>query len=175
MFWRCILPGRSLFIEELALLTGNVLPASDERWRELERLGLAERVSSPHGTAWKAGDETRCIHTLPAPVAEGVFLARRKGVRLTCLHEQASLSDCETVLSRISQCAERDRNILPLLELAVLFLLRWGRRNGSTAGSGRQVPESCLCGTGAQLQFHGTAQKNTAPFSSRLRPCPKKR
>ena len=35
------LAGRSLFIEELALLTGNVLPASDERWRELERLGLA--------------------------------------------------------------------------------------------------------------------------------------
>ena len=52
------LAERSLFIEELALLTGNVLPASDERWRELERLGLAERVSSPHGTAWKAGDET---------------------------------------------------------------------------------------------------------------------
>ena len=66
MFWRCILAERSLFIEELALLTGNVLPASDERWRELERLGLAERVSSPHGTAWKAGDENRCIHTAPS-------------------------------------------------------------------------------------------------------------
>ena len=32
------LAERSLFIEELALLTGNVLPASDERWRELELL-----------------------------------------------------------------------------------------------------------------------------------------
>ena len=167
------LAGRSLFIEELALLTGNVLPASDERWRELERLGLAERVSSPHGTAWKAGDETAAFIRSQLPLLKEFFRPDEKAYALTCLHEQASLSDCETVLSRISQCAERDRNILPLLELAVLFLLRWGRRNGSTAG--RQVPESCLCGTGAQLQFHGTAQKNTAPFSSRLRPCPKKR
>lgn len=52
---------------------------------------------------------------------------------LTCLHEQASLSDCETVLSRIGRCVEQDRSILPLLKLAVLFLLRWERRNGSTA------------------------------------------
>ena len=159
------LAERSLFIEELALLTGNVLPASDERWRELERLGLAERVSSPHGTAWKAGDETAAFIRSQLPLLKDFFRPDEKAYALICLHEQASLNDCETVLSRISQCAERDRNILPLLELAVLFLLRWGR----------QVPESCLCGTGAQLQFHGTAQKNTASFSSRLRPCPKKR
>ena len=128
------LAGRSLFIEELALLTGNVLPASDERWRELERLGLAERVSSPHGTAWKAGDETAAFIRSQLPLLKEFFRPDEKAYALTCLHEQASLSDCETVLSRISQCAERDRNILPLLELAVLFLLRWGRRNGSTAG-----------------------------------------
>ena len=128
------LAGRSLFIEELALLTGNVLPASDERWRELERLGLAERVSSPHGTAWLAGDETAAFIRSQLPLLKEFFRPDEKAYALTCLHEQASLSDCETVLSRISQCAERDRNILPLLELAVLFLLRWGRRNGSTAG-----------------------------------------
>ena len=128
------LAGRSLFIEELALLTGNVLPASDERWRELERLGLAERVSSPHGTAWKAGDETAAFIRSQLPLLKEFFRPDEKAYALTCLHEQASLSDCETVLSRISQCAERDRNILPLLELAVLFLLRGGRRNGSTAG-----------------------------------------
>ena len=128
------LAERSLFIEELALLTGNVLPASDERWRELERLGLAERVSSPHGTAWKAGDETAAFIRSQLPLLKDFFRPDEKAYALTCLHEQASLNDCETVLSRISQCAERDRNILPLLELAVLFLLRWGRRNGSTAG-----------------------------------------
>lgn len=128
------LAERSLFIEELALLTGNVLPASDERWRELERLGLAERVSSPHGTAWKAGDETAAFIRSQLPLLKDFFRPDEKAYALICLHEQASLNDCETVLSRISQCAERDRNILPLLELAVLFLLRWGRRNGSTAG-----------------------------------------
>ena len=67
------LAGRSLFIEELALLTGNVLPASDERWRELERLGLAERVSSPHGTAWKAGDETAAFIRSQLPLLKEFF------------------------------------------------------------------------------------------------------
>lgn len=75
------LAGRSLFIEELALLTGNVLPASDERWRELERLGLAERVSSPHGNRVE-GRAMKPLHSdAPASFAEGVFSARRKGVR----------------------------------------------------------------------------------------------
>ena len=67
------LAERSLFIEELALLTGNVLPASDERWRELERLGLAERVSSPHGTAWKAGDETAAFIRSQLPLLKDFF------------------------------------------------------------------------------------------------------
>ena len=128
------LAGRSLFIEELALLTGNVLPASDERWREMERLGLAVRVPSPHGTAWKAGKEAATFIRSQLPLLKEFFRPDEKAYALTCLHEQASLNDCETVLSRISQCAERDRNILPLLELAVLFLLRWGRSNGRTAG-----------------------------------------
>lgn len=67
------LAGRSLFIEELALLTGNVLPASDERWRELERLGLAERVSSPHGTAWKAGDVSITFYYIESKSISSVF------------------------------------------------------------------------------------------------------
>lgn len=128
------LAERPLFIEELALLTGNVLPATDEQWREMERLGLAERTPSPQGTAWKAGTETAAFIRSQLPLLRKFFQPDEKAYALTCLHEQATLNDCESVLSRISQCAERDRTILPLLELAVLFLLRWGRRNGRTAG-----------------------------------------
>ena len=80
------LAERSLFIEELALLTGNVLPASDERWRELERLGLAERVSSPHGTAWKAGDETAAFIRSQLPLLKDFYRPDEKAYALICLH-----------------------------------------------------------------------------------------
>ena len=67
------LAERSLFIEELALLTGNVLPASDERWRELERLGLAERGPAPPGTPGTAGAETAAFTRSQHPLLQDVL------------------------------------------------------------------------------------------------------